>query len=119
MLPSEVRVSLPPMVTPHRPRFTEYAAPKGGIGQPVFLEVLELLGPLEGAVAYRRDDLEFRRQRAQRDFEPHLIVACGRAAVRDHLGAERQGHLRDRLRLQHALARRRTADKHCRGGHCP
>ncbi len=30
---SEVKVSLPPMVTPHSPRFTEYAPPKGGIGK--------------------------------------------------------------------------------------
>ena len=27
MLPCEVSVSFPPMVTPHSPRFTEYAAP--------------------------------------------------------------------------------------------
>ena len=32
MLPAEVRVSLPPMVTPHRPRLTEYFAPVGGMG---------------------------------------------------------------------------------------
>ena len=32
MLPVEVRVSLPPMVTPHKPRLMEYAAPYGGIG---------------------------------------------------------------------------------------
>jgi hypothetical protein len=32
MLSCEVSVSLPPIVTPHRPRFTEYAAPYGGIG---------------------------------------------------------------------------------------
>src|ERR1700692_3888688 len=31
-LPPEVSVSWPPMVTPHRPRFTEYAAPNGGMG---------------------------------------------------------------------------------------
>ena len=33
MLPSEVSVSLPPMVTPHRPRLMEYAAPNGGTGR--------------------------------------------------------------------------------------
>ena len=33
MLPVEVSVSLPPMVTPHRPRLIEYAAPKGGTGR--------------------------------------------------------------------------------------
>jgi uncharacterized protein YfiM (DUF2279 family) len=72
-------------------------------GQLVLFEILELFGPLEGAVAYRRNDLEVGRQRAQRHFEAHLIVARGGAAVRHHFGAQRQRHLRDGLRLQHAL----------------
>ena len=71
--------------------------------QAVLFEIFELFRPLERAVAHRRDDLEIRRQRAQRHFEAHLIVARGGAAVRDHLGFERQRHLRDGLRLQHAL----------------
>jgi hypothetical protein len=69
----------------------------------MLLQILELLRPLEGAVAHRRDDLEIRRQRSQRHLEAHLIVARGRAAVRDHLWFQRQRHLRDGLRLQHAL----------------
>jgi hypothetical protein len=32
MLPFEVSVSMPPIVTPQRPRLIEYAAPCGGIG---------------------------------------------------------------------------------------
>src|SRR6185312_2008237 len=36
MPPVEVRVSLPPMVTPHRPRLMEYAAPNGGTGRSRF-----------------------------------------------------------------------------------
>jgi hypothetical protein len=32
MLPAEVSVSLPPIVTPQRPRLIEYAAPNGGTG---------------------------------------------------------------------------------------
>ena len=69
----------------------------------MIFEILELFRPLECAVADRRDDLEFRRQGAQGHFEAHLIVARRRAAVRDHLGFERERHLRNRLRLQHPL----------------
>ncbi len=71
--------------------------------QLVLLEILELFRALESAIAHRRDDLKIGSQRAQRDFEAHLIVAGGGAAVRDHFGAERQRHLRDGLRLQHPL----------------
>src|SRR5580700_10837115 len=34
MLPAEVSVSRPPMVTPHSPRLIEYCAPLGGTGRP-------------------------------------------------------------------------------------
>ena len=34
MLPVEVSVSGPPIVTPHRPRLIEYVAPEGGTGRP-------------------------------------------------------------------------------------
>ena len=71
--------------------------------QLVLLEILELFGPLESAVAHRRDDLEIRSQRAQCDFEAHLVVARGGAAMRDHFGSQRQRHLRNGLRLQNAL----------------
>ncbi len=71
--------------------------------QLVLFEILKLLGALERAIAHRRDDLEIRSQGAQCDFEAHLVVAGGGAAVRDHFGTERQRHLRDGLRLQHAL----------------
>ncbi len=67
------------------------------------LEILELFGSLERAVAHRCNDLNVGSESAQRDFEAHLIVARRRAAVRDALGFQRQGHLRDGLRLQHAF----------------
>ena len=71
--------------------------------QPALLQVLELLAALEGPVAHRREHLELRRQRAQRDFEAHLVVAGRGAAVRDHVGAELARHARDGLRLHDAL----------------
>jgi enoyl-CoA hydratase/carnithine racemase len=52
-------------------------------------QVLQLLGTLESLVAHRRKNGQFRRQRAQRHFEAHLIVAGCSAAVRDDFGAER------------------------------
>ena len=103
MLPFEVSVSVPPMVTPHRPRLIEYAAPMRRHGQLALLQVLELFLALERLVAHRREHFEVRRQRAQRDFEAHLVVAGGRAAVRDHVRAELARHARDGLRLHHAL----------------
>ena len=92
MLPSEVSVSLPPMVTPHRPRLIEYAAPYGGTGRLRACQIVELFLALEGLVAHRRDHLELRRERAQRHFEAHLVVAGGRAAVRDGVRAELARH---------------------------
>ena len=71
--------------------------------QAMVFQVLELLGTLEGAVAYRREDGELRCEGAQCDLEAHLVVTGRRAAVRHHGGLERHGHLRDGLRLQHAL----------------
>src|SRR5262245_53717934 len=67
------------------------------------LEELELLWPLEGAVAHRCENLELRRERAQRHFEAHLVVARSRAAVRNDSGAEPARDLRDGLRLHDAL----------------
>ena len=60
-------------------------------------------GRLKALVAHRREDLELRRERAQRHLEAHLVVAGGGAAVRDHVRAELARQLRDGLRLQHAL----------------
>ena len=71
--------------------------------QRMILEVLELLRPFEGAVAHRRNDLEVGREGAQSHLEAHLVIARGGAAVRDPLGFQRQGHLRDGLCLQHAF----------------
>jgi len=67
------------------------------------LQVIHLLGPLERLVANRREDLEFRRQRAQRHLEPHLVVARGGRAVRRDVRAKLPRELRHRLRLQYAL----------------
>ena len=67
------------------------------------LEILELFGPLERLVAHRRENRELRRERAQRDFEAHLIVAGRRAAVRDDFRAELARVFGDRLRLHDAL----------------
>jgi hypothetical protein len=103
MLPAEVSVSLPPMVTPQRPRLIEYAAPNGGTGSLRCCRNSSSSWRLNGLVAHRRDDLEVRRQRAQRDFEAHLVVAGGGAAVRDAAAAELARHQRDGLRLHHAL----------------
>ena len=71
--------------------------------QIALLQILELVLPLEGLVAHGREHFEIRRERAQRHFEAHLIVAGGGAAVRDHAGAELARHVRDGLRLHHAL----------------
>ena len=103
MLPSDVSVSLPPIVTPHRPRFTEYAAPYGGIGSLRSSRYFSCSGRLNALVAHRRENRQLRRERAQRDFEAHLIVAGGRAAVRHDLGAELARVFGNRLRLHHAL----------------
>jgi hypothetical protein len=59
--------------------------------------------PLESFVSHRREHFEIRRERAQRHFEAHLIVAGRGAAVRDHAGAELARHAGNRLRLHHAL----------------
>jgi hypothetical protein len=67
-------------------------------------QVFQLLGALERAVAHGREDRQLRRERAQRDFEPHLIVAGGGAAVSHDLGAELACVFGDRLRLHHALS---------------
>ncbi len=69
----------------------------------MIFEILELFRPLESAVAHRGDDLQVRSQGAQCHLESHLVVARRGAAVRHHLGLEGQGHLRNGLRLQHAL----------------
>ena len=37
MLCLDVKVSVPPIVTPHSPRFIEYADPAAGIGNPTLL----------------------------------------------------------------------------------
>ncbi len=66
-------------------------------------QVLELFLALERLVAHRREHFEVRRERAQRDFEPHLVVAGRGAAVRDHVRAELARDARDGLRLHHAL----------------
>ena len=68
-------------------------------GQSVILQIAELLGALERAVAHRRNDFQIRRQGPQRHFETHLVVARGRAAVRHHRGTERQSQLCNGLRL--------------------
>ena len=67
------------------------------------LQIVELFLALERLVAHRRDDFELRRQRAHRHFEAHLVVARGRAAVRDGIRAELARHQRDGLRLHDAL----------------
>ena len=67
------------------------------------LQIVELFLALEGLVAHRRDHFELRRERAQRHFETHLVVARGRAAVRDGIRAELARHQRDGLRLHDAL----------------
>jgi hypothetical protein len=69
----------------------------------VILQVLELFRSLEGAITHGCDDIEIGRQRAQCHFEADLVVARSRTAVRHHGGLERQCHLRNGLRLQHAL----------------
>ena len=103
MLPSEVSVSLPPMVTPHRPRLMEYAAPNGGTGKCAIFQIVELFLAFEGLVTHRRDHFQFRRERAQRHFETHLVIAGGRAAVGNGIGAQLARHERDGLRLHDAL----------------
>src|SRR6185312_15444771 len=67
------------------------------------LQVVELLLPLERAVAYGRQHVELRSQRAHRDLEAHLVITRSGAAVGNHVGAELTGHVRDRLRLHDAL----------------
>ena len=120
MLPLEVRVSLPPMVTPHRPAVDRVGRAERRHRQLALLQVLELLLALEGLVAHRREHLQFRRQRAQRDFEAHLVVAGGRAAVRDRVSVPSlRAMQRDGLRLHDALGARRTAGTAGRGARCP
>ena len=72
-------------------------------GQAALREVVELFLALEGAVAHRRDHLELRCERAQRDLEAHLVVAGGGAAVGDAAGAELARHACDGLRLHDPL----------------
>ena len=71
--------------------------------QIALLQIVELFLALERLVTNRREHLELRRQRAQGDFEPHLIVArCG-AAVRNHVGAKLARHSRNGLCLHDAF----------------
>ena len=71
--------------------------------KPAVFQVFELFRSLECPIAHRRYDLDAGRQGTQRHLEAHLIVACGRASVRDHRRLERPRHLRDDLRLKDAL----------------
>ena len=103
MLPAEVSVSLPPIVTPHRPRLIEYAAPKGGIGQ------LALAADTRARPARRRPG------RAPARGPPGRAPACaarprsapGRCRPRcsraRSVRAEPARHARDGLRLHDAL----------------
>ena len=72
-------------------------------GQLALLEELHLRGPLPRVVAHGREDRELRRDGLEHDLEAHLVVAGGRAAVRDGVGAELLRELREVLRLQAAL----------------
>ena len=57
--------------------------------------------------AHRRDDLEARVERVDRDVEPHLVVALAGAAVRDRVGALALGDLDQELRDQRSGERGR------------
>ena len=69
----------------------------------MFLEVGQLLGAHPAVVAHRREHLEARVQCAQGNFEAHLVVARGGAAVRDRRRAPRFGQFCKALSLQAAL----------------
>ena len=103
MLPWELKVSFPPIVTPHRPRLTEYAAPKGGTGKPRDSRYATCSGRLKARSRTGARIFEPGRERAQRHLEPHLVVAGGGRAVRYRVAGEACRPLRDGLRLQHAL----------------
>ena len=103
MLPFESSVSVPPIVTPQRPRFVEYARAAGRHGQLAILEELDLRGPLPRVIAHGREKSELGRDGLQHDLEAHLVVARRRAAVRDGVRAELLRELRQILRLQAAL----------------
>ena len=50
------------------------------------LQKIQLFLALERSIAHRRDDLEFRGERAQRNFEAHLIVTFAGATMGNSLG---------------------------------
>ena len=76
---------------------------EGWHGQLALLQVLELLGSLEGTIADGCQDLELRRERAQCDFEADLVVAGRGRPVRDDVRVELARELGDGLGLEHAL----------------
>ena len=71
--------------------------------QLAFFQIRQLVLALEGLVTHRRQHRQVRRQRAQGDFEAHLVIAGRRAAMGDGIGAELARHQRDGLGLHDAL----------------
>src|SRR5690606_3919264 len=57
--------------------------------QTALLEIPDLVGALPRVVAHGLEHLELRRKRLQDDLEANLVVARGRAAVRNRRRAER------------------------------
>ncbi len=74
-----------------------------GHGKIPLLQIVELVLPLECLVAHGREHFQVGRQGSQRHFKAHLIVACGRAAVGDHVCAQLPRHVGDGLCLHDAL----------------
>ncbi len=111
-------VSLPPIVTPHRPWLTEYLPPAAGTGKPCSASHLRCSSRLGARSRTGARIFEPGAIVAQRRLEAHLVVAGRGAAVRDDVEAALERLAREDLGLQAALGADPQRVQRRRGARC-